>query len=248
MTHEREYPISEIFVSPQGEGVWQGTLMAFIRLAGCSVGKGFPRERYLPGDDQLPIYTEMCTTWDGRTFACDTDYRVKVRRKVSEIISEIPSDVQHVCITGGEPFIHNLVPLCYQLFLQGKKIHIETSGTIPIEKAFPNGSDHQDEAPSHWLLEDGLIWITVSPKLGVLPEVLVDADEVKLLVDEKFDERFILPFGEKTQVFIQPINDEWKIRPDNLKRCMELQKSHPNWRISLQLHKILSDYVGEKVR
>src|SRR4051812_2738266 len=95
------YPISEIFTSPQGEGLYTGMMMTFIRLAGCSVGRPYPKEKYvvLPhcefkcigGDPDmghgpncayaksthvLPIYTEQCTLYDGRTFACDTDYRV----------------------------------------------------------------------------------------------------------------------------------------------------------------------------
>src|SRR5271155_1867576 len=111
---EKLYPIAEIFTSPQGEGQYCGTMMTFIRLAGCSVGKPFPKDRYYREQDPLPIYTEMCTLYDGRTFECDTDYRVKERLEVSQILDRIPAEVDHVCISGGEPFIHNLNPLVYE--------------------------------------------------------------------------------------------------------------------------------------
>ncbi len=35
-----KYPLAERFKAPQGEGLFTGTPMAFVRLVGCSVGKG----------------------------------------------------------------------------------------------------------------------------------------------------------------------------------------------------------------
>lgn len=99
LNYEKVYPISEIFVSPQGEGVYQGTMMTFIRLAGCTVGKPFPKEMYVPSQKirpdksiqnkpaEFPIYTEKCTLYDGREFACDTDYRVKERLMVEKLLN-----------------------------------------------------------------------------------------------------------------------------------------------------------------
>src|SRR6266404_9631270 len=99
---EIKYPFAEFFCSPQGEGLHCGQLMNFIRTGGCTVGKPYPKEKYIhgtPGENRtlesewakiaqlslqggpqlLPIYTEMCTTYDGRTFPCDTDYRIRAR-------------------------------------------------------------------------------------------------------------------------------------------------------------------------
>src|ERR1051326_6550654 len=119
-------------------------MFAFIRLAGCSVGKRFPKEKYAPQPNThdfagLPIYTEMCTIYDGRTFACDTDYRSHKKMTVEEIIKAIPSSIEHICITGGEPFIHNLEPLVDGLLGSQliDKVHIETSGTKSLSSAFP---------------------------------------------------------------------------------------------------------------
>src|SRR5271170_6427812 len=91
---DKKYPVSEIFTSIQGEGVYTGTVMTFIRLAGCSVGKKIAeKDRAIvnqkaehfsqpPGVELKPNhlsvlkpYTEICTLYDGREFLCDTDFR-----------------------------------------------------------------------------------------------------------------------------------------------------------------------------
>lgn len=258
---ERTYPIAERFVSPQGEGVWTGTIMAFIRLAGCTVGRKFPKERYeqVPhcefkckgGDpdlghgpdckyaksNPLPIYTEMCTLYDGRQFECDTDYRMKEKLTVRELVEWVPRDVEHVCITGGEPFMHNLIPLVGG-FINQKQVHVETSGTIPFSTAFPG-----------WPIDRKHLWVTVSPKFNVLESMIERANEIKLLVDEKFTSAMVPEkvFTHDT-VYIQPVNYEHAVNRDNLRRVTELQKLFPSWRVSLQLHKIMSEMLGERIR
>ncbi len=77
------YPIAPngIFWTLQGEGALQGEPMAFVRLAGCSVG---------------------CPQ-------CDTDYRVDRRLTPEEILAEVRTVVPPgfkwpwVWLTGGEP-------------------------------------------------------------------------------------------------------------------------------------------------
>lgn len=248
----KQYPISEIFISPQGEGLYTGTLMAFVRLAGCPVGKPFPKEKYKPdnhGFAGLPIYTEMCTMYDGRTFPCDTDFRVKERLTVTEIFDRIRrlekgppgTDLytRHLCLTGGEPFIHELDEIHEACKARLVRLHVETSGTIPFAKAFPKIKGSFD---------DHRIWITVSPKFKVLPEMIARSDEMKILVDKDFKVGN-LPPGTYNHplVYIQPVNFEHEVDRDNLRRVIELQKKYPMWRVSLQLHKILSDYIGERV-
>lgn len=191
----------------------------------------------------LPIYTEMCTLYDGRTFACDTDYRVHTRLTVREIMNQVPPEMDHICITGGEPFIHDLVPLVQAIERHGAVAHVETSGSKPMAKAFPVDPDG---SPSLWS-ED--VWITVSPKLGILTEMVKRANEIKLLVDENFSvDRVPQEIINHPLVYIQPVNGEWTVDGKNLKRVMELQKLFPKWRVSVQLHKVLSHYMEELVR
>ena len=220
-------PIAEIFTSIQGEGHWTGQLQTFIRTAGCCVGKPVPgRGTYIT---DLPIWQTACTIYDGREMLCDTDYRKKESLTVAEIAKRIPAGVTHACITGGEPLMHDLRQLCYTLKMLKVQVHIETSGTVPFEKVFKPEDMYQDD-----------IWVTVSPKQNVLRSMIRRADEIKLLVDEHFDaEKLPLGVTDHPLVFVQPVNFNYEINHENVKRCLELQKQFPNWRLSLQLHKIL---------
>lgn len=236
------YPIAECFTSPQGEGVYAGQMQTFIRLAGCTVGKRYPAVEYQktsPGVGTLPIYTEECTLYDGRKFACDTDYRSHVRYNAHQLVAKIPSGVDNVCITGGEPLMHDLSTLIMYIFGVGRIVHIETSGTI----FRPLNSD---------------IWVTVSPKKGILPSMLRRANELKILVDEKFNPEepietdegsyYLATLAESKPVFLQPVNFEKSINPKNLRLCMDWQKKFPGLRVCLQLHKAMSVYLNEEVR
>jgi 7-carboxy-7-deazaguanine synthase len=255
---DKKFPISEIFTSVQGEGVHTGVAMTFIRLAGCCVGKPYPKERYETREmetfvgledmpPEFPIYTEKCTTVHGIEFPCDTDYRVKERLSLPELMERIPKDVERVLITGGEPLIHDITTLITYLWADGKKVHIETSGTV-------------DE------LIDHRVWVTVSPKFNCYLNMIKRADELKVLVNEKFRTdnllymKTIMDDGTMIQnvdltklaktkpVFLQPINFENTVNNDNLKRCLEWQKEYPQLRISIQLHKVLGACIGELVR
>lgn len=250
----KKYPVSEIFTSPQGEGVYSGTMMTFIRLAGCTVGKPYPKEMYKSKttmvshhdhDDEeevipakFPIYTEECTLYDGRKFACDTDYRVKERLTIDEIMARVPKEIKHICLTGGEPLMHNLYPIYDR---SPGMVHIETSGTIDYRRAFPVRNFISD-----WGSE---VWITVSPKFGCLPEMIERADEIKLLVDEKFNpETLPKEIFDHEVVFLNPVNFEHKMNGANLKLCMNWQKLFPQWRVGTQLHKVIQHYTEEIVR
>lgn len=221
------YPIAEVFTSPQGEGFWRGTLMTFVRLAGCTVGKPFTEQERAKVSGTLHMYQEKCTAWNGRSFPCDTNYKMSKKMTVDEIIGET-KDVPHVCITGGEPLMHNLMPLVQKIVSTGKMVHVETSGTKSIKQLrYGNSSKN--------------VWVTVSPKLNYISETLDDCHEIKVLIDEDFNiKTFIDHFAHyfnSGKLWIQPVNDEFTVRMDNLKRCLELQLKYPNIMISDQAHK-----------
>jgi 7-carboxy-7-deazaguanine synthase len=120
------YPIAPngIFWSIQGEGFYLGVPMAFIRLAGCSVG---------------------CPQ-------CDTDYRVSRRLTTDEVVAEVVACrrlAEWAWITGGEPTDHDLGPLATGLRREGFKVAIATSGVrpVPVTFDFLSVSPHD---PARW--------------------------------------------------------------------------------------------------
>lgn len=107
---EKSLLITETFYSIQGEGSYVGKTCIFIRLKGCNL---------------------RCT-W------CDTTYSFHNGKAMT--ISEIMSHIdQYQCdtveITGGEPLLQkNVYHLMKELISQGKKVLLETSGSISIEE------------------------------------------------------------------------------------------------------------------
>lgn len=226
------YPVAEIFTSPQGEGTYTGTLMTFVRLAGCNVGKPYTIEA--KNALNLQVYQERCTVWDGQSFPCDTNYRKTEALSVTEILERL--EAPRMILTGGEPLMHNVAPLIQAAWRIGKYVHIETSGTkmLPSIKSL-----------------FGPLWLAVSPKQGFISEVIDQANELRFLVGPDFNEElFVAQFGSYfldteingrtvENVFISPINDEHTLNEANKQKCLALQRKYPHLRISTQTHKIL---------
>jgi 7-carboxy-7-deazaguanine synthase len=105
-----QLPISETFVSIQGEGKLTGVPSWFCRLSGCNL---------------------RCT-W------CDTPYASwdpeKTLRSIDDLVDEAAgSGVKHAVLTGGEPMMFDgLVALSQRLSSAGMHITIETAGTLVL--------------------------------------------------------------------------------------------------------------------
>lgn len=101
-------PVSETFVSIQGEGKLTGVPSWFLRTSGCNL---------------------RCT-W------CDTPYASwnpeGTRRTLTDLAAEARNaKVKHAVLTGGEPMLFAaLVPLTHALRDAGVHITIETAGTL----------------------------------------------------------------------------------------------------------------------
>lgn len=214
-------PIAETFHSVQGEGTFVGTPMHFIRLAGCNVGKPAAAVRV---DGPLPILpsgeeAKVCVSWDGRTFYCDTDYNKHDERTIKELVDDTWE--QHICLTGGEPFLHQkhfdwLWALASE---RGIMVHIESSGTI---------------MPTNW----PPFWVTCAPKLTAHDQFIKKASELKLLVDEHFHSDNLTPaMLEHHNVFLCPINDVTEHRQKNIDLCYVWLHKFPHWRMGSQMHK-----------
>lgn len=141
----RRYEVAEHFGSWQGEGSHAGCAAYFIRLFGC------------------PIRCEWCDsagTWSRSAEDAGTE-RMSAADLAEKAAAATPD---FVVITGGEPTIHDLAPLCDALHAKKLRAHLETSGAFPIR--------------------GNVDWITISPKVRRPPlaENLARASELKLIV------------------------------------------------------------------
>ena len=158
-------------------------------------------------------------------FWCDTPESWDVAAGNPMSVAEIVRQIQRfgkkmVVITGGEPAEHDLRPLTTALKAAGLQVHLETSGSAPLRGDFD--------------------WITLSPKKFKmpLPEAYHRANELKVIVYNRHDLTFALQEGGKVSAsclkFVQP---EWSRRHKMLPHIVEFLKQHPDWLLSLQVHK-----------
>jgi organic radical activating enzyme len=152
---------------------------------------------------------------------CDTDYALKFFAPVSDVVRRVREEggaCPLVILTGGEPLAQReTLALIDALRADGRRVHIESNGTLPTE-----------------LPDD--VWLTVSPKERLSPEMAGRANEAKLIVDGRVPEEWIGAFGETTPMFLQPEGN----KPSNVALAVDAAKRDPGrLRLSLQTHKFI---------
>ena len=146
---------------------------------------------------------------------CDTDFTSYQEMSVGEIIDEIGQyPTNFVVLTGGEPSLQADESLIDALHARDYVIAIETNGT-------------QD-------LPEGIDWVTLSPKDGSRI-VLTEADEVKVVYTGQEVEQYLNIPAEA--YYLQPC---WQDGHDNREEVINYCLSHPDWSLSMQLHKLLN--------
>jgi len=142
----------------------------------------------------------------------------------NDLVAEVKkTPAKIVVITGGEPLMHNLKELTHQLQANGLKTHIETSGSHPISGSWD--------------------WICLSPKKfkAPLPEIMPLAHELKIIVYNKSDfdwaEKYAALVSPQCKLFLQP---EWEKAGEMSPLIIEYIKAHPQWELSLQVHKYIN--------
>lgn len=157
---------------------------------------------------------------------CDTKESWSAKRHPQKTIQElaegaIAANPAIVVITGGEPLMHDLTPLTQALHQAGLRLHLETSGAHPFSGEFD--------------------WVTLSPKQSKPPHegVYSRADELKIVIAEAADfdwaEQQSQQVGGRVLRYLQP---EWSHK-ESLDLIFEYVRQHPQWRMSLQTHKLL---------
>jgi len=248
------YSIKEIYYTLQGEGAQTGRGAVFCRFTGCNLWTGREADRAAaicsfcdtdflgtdgPGGGVFHTATAVANAVAARWPNSDTPATVggstlrsePERRSAPEATpkhggfrsperprhtADNGADAPFVVCTGGEPLLQLDDNLISAFHTAGFEIAVETNGTI----ARP----------------DGLDWVCVSPKANT--ELVVTAgDELKLVYPQPGAEPAQFAHLNFRHFFLQPMDGPQ--REHNTSRAVEYCLKHPQWRLSLQTHKLL---------
>ena len=209
------YSVKEIFYTLQGEGAQTGRPSVFCRFAGCNLWSGVESQRA----------SAICKF-------CDTDFvgtngkgggKFQSAEALANAVNKCwPTNrseaKKFVVCTGGEPLLQLDQQLVEQLHNRNFEIAVETNGTI--------------KAPS------GIDWICVSPK-GDAKLEQATGDELKLVYPQKETEAHPSNFTslDFTHRYLQPMDGPERL--ENLTATVEYCLRHPDWKLSMQTHKVL---------
>jgi 7-carboxy-7-deazaguanine synthase len=205
------YAAKEIFYTLQGEGVHTGRAAVFCRFAGCNLWSGHEQDRA----------EAVCQFCDTDFVGTDGDGGGKfttAEELAAAVAAKWPqtdSGRRFVVCTGGEPLLQLDAALIDALHRQNFIIAIETNGTIAVP--------------------DGIDWICVSPKANA-QLVVRRGNELKVVYPQETEPSAYAELDFE-HFFIQP-----KDGPDaarSLNAAIQYCADHPNWRLSLQTHKLL---------
>ena len=142
---------------------------------------------------------------------CDTRHEDGRMMSDDDLIAEVCKyPCRMVILTGGEPGLWIDGKLTAALHAAGKYVAIETNGTC--------------------ILPEDIDWVTCSPKEGAILKVS-RIDEVKVVyVGQDVYEYLKLP---ARHFFLQPCSGQ------NTNDVISYIKEHPQWRLSLQTHKLI---------
>jgi 7-carboxy-7-deazaguanine synthase len=205
------YSVKECFLTLQGEGVQSGRRAVFLRFAGCNLWSGREQDRA----------TAQCTF-------CDTDFvgtdgegggKFSDAEALADRVAAVwgSADGQKlVVITGGEPMLQLDPPLIAAMHDRGFRVAVESNGTLAAV--------------------DGIDWLCVSPKAGT-DVVQRSGDELKLVWPQQGIEPAELEQWDFRNFLVQPMDCE--AREAALDAAIRLVMERPQWRLSLQAHKLI---------
>ena len=157
---------------------------------------------------------------------CDTQHQEGKLMSLQEIVDKVNRypTAPLLVLTGGEPSLFIDEAFVEELKQKtNKRIAIETNGTR--------------------FLPCNLDWVTLSPKTAfdggnLEPCILKSCDELKVVY--LYQDLSSYDAIEAKHRFLQPcFSEDEKQRKANLELCVKAVMSHPNWRLSLQIHRIL---------
>ena len=205
------YAVKEMFLTLQGEGVNAGRRAVFVRFAGCNLWSGREQDRA----------TAVCRF-------CDTDFvgtdglgggKFADARALADAVAGFwgtGTQDRFVVLTGGEPMLQIDDAIVDALHAAGFRIAIESNGTLPVHP--------------------GIDWVCISPKAGSIV-VQRSGDELKLVWPQPGTDIADVERWDFANLLLQPLDDPQA--DANRDACVALVMERPQWRLSLQTHKML---------
>jgi 7-carboxy-7-deazaguanine synthase (Cx14CxxC type) len=208
------YSIKEIFYTIQGEGFHSGRPAVFCRFTGCNLWSGGEEDRV----------KATCKF-------CDTDFvgtdgpeggRFETPGEIAQKVAKLwpgkrkKAGRPFVVCTGGEPSLQLDSELVKAFHGEGFEVAIETNGT---------------RLPPH-----GIDWVCVSPKAGA-ELILRSGHELKLVFPQLGAEPERYEMLDFQYFLLQPMDGP--NREGNTSLVVDYCLAHPQWQLSLQIHKML---------
>jgi 7-carboxy-7-deazaguanine synthase (Cx14CxxC type) len=207
------YAVKEIFYTLQGEGAQAGRAAVFCRFAGCNLWSGREADRA----------SATCQFCDTDFFGVDGPGGGSFETAealAAAIDQKWPADSalgkRFVVCTGGEPLLQLDAQLIQALHDRSFEIAVESNGSIA--------------APA------GVNWLCVSPKTGA-ELVQRSGDELKLVYPQAGVDPVAFELLAFRHFYLQPMDGPE--REANTELALRYCMAHPQWRLSLQTHKIL---------
>jgi 7-carboxy-7-deazaguanine synthase len=204
------YSVKEIFYTLQGEGARTGRAAVFLRFAGCNLWSGLEQDR-------AKAVCKFCDTEFVGTNGDGGGKFADAGGLAQAVKAKWPGGGKpYVVCTGGEPLLQLDTALIAALHEKGFEIAIETNGTL--------------EPPP------GIDWICVSPKADAA-QILKQGNELKLIYPQAGGEPENYAGQNFDHFFLQPMDSPQ--RTANTEAATTYCLAHPQWRLSLQTHKLL---------
>ncbi|MAA65404.1 MAG: 7-carboxy-7-deazaguanine synthase [Alteromonadaceae bacterium] len=219
------YRVKEAFYTLQGEGAQAGRAAVFCRFSKCNLWNG--RE-----SDRANAVCSFCDTDFVGTDGQNGGQFADAAALADHVAALWPADTgasdrvkPYVVCTGGEPLLQLDTPLIEAFHQRGFEVGVETNGTLP--------------APA------GLDWLCVSPKADA-KVVIERCDELKLVYPQPLamPERFT--DMQAQHFFLSPMaspaipeQSADPVKQSNTRKATDYCLAHPQWRLTLQMHKII---------
>lgn len=218
------YPVTETFVSINGEGRKAGALSCFIRFAGCNLNCNYCDTRWScdPGAEALRLTAK--------------ELALKVRE----------TGIRCVTLTGGEPLLQPEMDSLFReiIMTAGAEIEVETNGSVPLREEWfmPGVFFTMDlKCPGSGMADRNCMENL---------RKLRDLDVVKYVVSGREDLDWMLETAEEYQiperctVLVSPVFG--RIDPAEIVEYLKEKKVN-GIRLQLQLHKVIWDPMARGV-